>query len=334
MDILPIENAAPIAMNCNLLSRRQALATGGAFLTTALPGSRALAAASKQNDGRIRLADGRWLAYREYGQIHGPLVFYFHGTPGSRLELALCDEESCCSGARVIAVDRPGMGGSSYQCGRRILDWPCDIEQLAAALGYSESRFGIVGLSGGAPYAAACAAKIPHRLTHVAIVSGHTPLGACGTCPGNQDQLIELVSRRQRLGKLAFKVIGKRLRKKPDKVIEKISKKWTAADRKLILCNPKHYRNLIANMREAIRCGPQGLVTDIDLLARNWGFCLSNIEGVQVSLWQGGCDRIVTPSMAHYFQKQIAGSELTIDPKAGHVTMFKNHATEILSRFV
>ncbi|MCG8449949.1 MAG: alpha/beta hydrolase [Pirellulales bacterium] len=322
-------------MNTHMLSRREVLAAGGALLATALPGSHALAAAASQrNDGRIRLADGRWLAYREYGPLQGPLVFYFHGTPGSRLELALCDWESCCSGARVIAVDRPGMGRSSYQCRRRILDWPHDIEQLAAALGYADSRFGIVGMSGGASYAAACAAKIPHRLTHVAMVSGHAPLGACGTCPGNQDKLIELISRRQRLGKVALKAIRRRLDRHPDKVVAKITRKWTAADRQLVLCNPKHYRDLIANMREAVRCGPQGLVTDIHLLACPWGFCLSDIQGVSVSLWQGECDRIVTPSMAHYFHKQIAGSELVIDPQAGHVTMFKNYATEILSRFV
>jgi hypothetical protein len=37
--------------------------------------------------------------------------------------------------------------------------------------------------------------------------------------------------------------------------------------------------------------------------------------------------------MGHYFQEQIAGSELTIDPRAGHLTTPKWHAAEILSRF-
>ena len=318
-----------------MLTRRELLATGGALLATSLPGARVLAAATpKPKDERFCLADGRWLSYRQYGPSGGPLVFYFHGTPGSRLELSLCDGECCCTGARVIAVDRPGLGRSSYQGGRRILDWTCDIEQLAAALGYADSRFGILGLSGGAPYAAACAAKIPRRLTHVAIVSGHAPLGACGTCPGDHDRLVELISRRQRLGKLSLKVVSRRLQRRPDKVIEHVTKDWAAADRQLVLCNPKHYRDIVACMREAVRCGPQGLVTDIRLLEQPWGFCVSDIRDVPVSIWQGGCDRIVTPSMGRYFHKQIEGSQLVTDPKAGHVTMLKNHSNEILSRFL
>ncbi|MCH2114943.1 MAG: alpha/beta hydrolase [Pirellulales bacterium] len=318
-----------------MLSRREALAVGGTLLASSLPGSRALAeATSPIADGRIRLVDGRWLAYRQYGPTSGPPVFYFHGTPGSRLELAQCDSERCCSGRRVIAIDRPGMGGSSYQYGRRILDWPRDVEQLAASLGYTDRPFGVIGLSGGAPYAAACAAKIPHRLTHVALVSGHAPLGACGTCPGNKDRLVKLISRRPQLGKIGVNLISRKLIRSPDRVIAKMAESWSAADRQLIYCNPKLYHDLIASLHESTRCGPAGLVTDIRLLASDWGFRPCEIQGVPVSIWQGGDDRIVTPSMAHYFHQQIAGSELNIDPQAGHITMFKKHATNILSRFV
>ena len=318
-----------------MINRRQALTAGAAwFASAALPQPK-LHAAEKicWRDGRVRLPNGCWLGYREYGQADGPPVFYFHGTPGSRLELALCDVEASQSGLRVISIDRPGMGRSSYQGCRRIVDWPCQVEQFADALGYGGQPFGVIGMSGGAPYATACAAKIPHRLTHVAIVSGHAPLCAPGTCPGNQDELIKLVSRRPRLSKMVFGLIGRRLQRKPDKIVKMISKKWTAADRRLILCNPRRYRQLIANLQEASRCGPAGVVKDIRLLACNWGFRLSDIAGVPVSIWQGCCDKTVTPSMARYFQQRIAGSELIYDCKAGHVTMLKTHIREILSRF-
>lgn len=322
-------------MSRSRISRRQLLVAGGALLASSLPSGQTQAATpGRCRDGRVQLPDGRWLSYREYGVPSGPLAFYFHGTPGSRIELALNDVETKCRGLRVIAVDRPGMGRSTYDPCRRITDWPSDVEHLASALGYNDCRFGIVGLSGGAPYASVCAAKIPHRLTHVAIVSGHAPMRACGTCPGNQDKLIELVSRRPKLGKMAFNVIGRRLDKRPDKVMKMLSKSWSAADRKLIFCNPKHYRNLVYNIREAVHCGSQGIVKDIQLLNCNWGFCLSEIQCVPVSIWQGGCDPIVNVSMAKYFHKLIAGSQLTIDPEAGHITMFKDHAYEILETLV
>ena len=285
-------------------------------------------------DGRLRLCKGRCLAYREYGDPNGHLVFYFHGTPGSRKEAALVAGEAYLAGIHLVAVDRPGLGCSTHYCCRRILDWPCDVAQLADYLGYSDRPFGIIGVSGGAPYACACALRFPQRLTHVAIVSGHAPLGAPGTCPGNQDKLIRLITKRQRLGKLAFGVINRRLDRKPDKVVQMLTKKWTPADRKLILCNPRHYRQLVANLDETGRCGSAGMVTDIRLLGSCWGFRVCQVQDVGVSIWQGGCDRISTPSMGRYFHNQIAGSELVVDPCAGHVTMLKWHINSIYAKFV
>ena len=98
-------------------------------------------------------------------------------------------------------------------------------------------------------------------------------------------------------------------------------------------CNPKLYRRLVANLREASICGTGGLQRDITLLGSCWGFQVNEASGVSISIWQGGCDRIVTPSMARYFHSQLPGSELFIDPKAGHVTMFKWHVNEIIERF-
>ena len=324
-----------------MLTRRQALSTGATLLATALP-SPLLAASGRRRtrrvsvrDGRVRLADGRCLSYREYGDNpHAPLVIYFHGTPGSRLELAICDDDECFSATRVVAVDRPGMGCSTFYKNRCITHWPRDVLQLVHALGSGDAPFGIIGLSGGAPYAAVCACQIPDRLTHVAIVSGHAPLDACGTCPGSQDALIRLISRRPRLGKLGINLVGRRLDRKPDKVIQQISKNWSASDRKLMLCNSENYCALIANLQEARRCGSAGPAQDIELLGRCWGFCVNQISGVPVSIWQGGCDPVATPSMGRYFHRRIAGSEFILDPRAGHVTMFKWHAREIMTRFL
>ncbi len=317
-----------------MLTRREALAAGATLFAAALPSAPLYADEGPVcRDSHLRLSDGRRLAYREYGDPHGPLVFYFHGTPSSRLEAALIADEAYPAGIRLVSVDRPGLGCSTYDALRRVLDWPCDILQLAASLGYADAPFGIIGMSGGAPCATACAFKFPQRLTHVAIVSGYAPMCASGVCPGNQDKLVKLIARRQRLGKLAFKLIDRRLDRRPDKVVSMVTKNWTAADKRLMLCNPRRYRQLVANMNEVGRCGTAGVVTDIRLLACPWGFSLCQLQDVPVSIWQGGCDRIVTPSMGRYFHRQIAGSELIVDPPAGHVTMLKWHITDIFSRF-
>src|SRR5690606_41993576 len=130
----------------------------------------------------LRLVCGRVLASCEFGGPSGARVVYFPGTPGSRLEPGLIDGDARAAGVRIISVDRPGIGCSSYQRGRTICHWPGDVVQLADALGYAGSSFGVIGFSGATPYATACARLIPHRLTHVAVVSGHGPLGAPGVC--------------------------------------------------------------------------------------------------------------------------------------------------------
>jgi pimeloyl-ACP methyl ester carboxylesterase len=282
---------------------------------------------------RIRLPDGRCLHYAEYGVPDGNLVLYFHGTPGSHLEVGLIDEELEASHIRLISINRPGMGRSTYQPGRRITHWPHDVECLLSALGCGEAPFGIIALSGGAPYGLAVARAMPERITHLALVSGHTPPCVPGVVRGNSDDVIDLIRRRPRIGQLGLSLIDRRLERKPDKAVARVMESWTAADRQLVNCNRLLYRRLVANLKEASLCGSQGVATDVRLLGSCWGFDVSEAAGASISIWQGGCDRIVTPSMAHYFHRQLPGSDLTIDPRAGHVTMFKWHVNEILARF-
>lgn len=317
-----------------MITRRSALLAGLSLTPTVL-GARRAVAFSRQAElsGCVRLSDGRKLGYAEYGDPNGRLVLYFHGTPGSRVEARLISEETEAAGVRLLAVERPGIGLSDYQMGRRVLDCPPDIEYFVAALGYEGTSFGIVGMSGGAPYALACIKCIPHRLTHVALVSGHTPMNAPGVQRGNQDKLIAFICRRPRLGEIGIRAAIRMLHRNPNRFVQRASEKWSAADRQLILGNPEYRTFFLRTVREAVRSGPAGLMRAIQLLGVNWGFRLRDLPPASVSIWQGGCDPIVPPSMGHYFHQQIAGSELIIDPRAGHLTMPKWHAAEILARF-
>jgi pimeloyl-ACP methyl ester carboxylesterase len=317
-----------------MLNRRQALVAGLTLLPTAGSWGLALAAPTPQPpQGQVRLPSGRRIGYAEYGDPHGPLVFYFHGTPGSRIEAGLIADEATAAGVRLIALERPGIGLSDYQSGRRILDWPADVASAAEAFGYGGTSFGVIGLSGGAPYALACVRCMPERLTQVAVVSGHTPLCPPGAPAGDQDKLIAWVGRRPRLATMAFRVAGNQLRKHPNFVLHKVGESWAESDRQLIMCNPAYYAALNQTLLEATRCGPAGIVTDVTLLGSDWGYRFRDLPPAAVSFWQGGCDPIAPATMGHYFQRNVAGSELTIDPRAGHLTMLKWHAATILGRF-
>ena len=74
-------------------------------------------------------------------------------------------------------------------------------------------------------------------------------------------------------------------------------------------------------MIESTRCGVGGLLRDVTLLGSCWGIQVSEAGGVSASIWHGQCDRMAPISMGHYYQTQLPGSTLHIDPRAGHITM-------------
>jgi pimeloyl-ACP methyl ester carboxylesterase len=101
----------------------------------------------------------------------------------------------------------------------------------------------------------------------------------------------------------------------------------------MIMPNPEYRALFIQTVSEATRCGSAGVLRAIQLLGGEWGFRLCDLPPASVSIWQGGDDPITPPSMGHYFHRNLVGSELFVDPCAGHLTMPKWHAAEILSRF-
>ncbi len=317
------------------ITRRTALAAAALALA---PITRLLARPQVRGvnslEGRVRLASGRCLGYADLGDPGGPLVFYFHGTPGSRIEASLIAGEALDGGIRLVAIDRPGVGLSTSAPGRRVLDWPQDVQAVASSLGYGDSPFGVIGVSGGAPYALACVCRIPQQVRHLAICSGHTPMAEPNSGSGNQDEFIEFLLRRPRIGHALLKTIIRRLHNQPEKVMERVASQAAASDRQLLLCDPVNRAGFHANLLAATRGGAGEVMCAIRLLAGYWGFRLAELPPASISIWQGGCDPIAPPAAGRYFHRQLAGSEYFFDPHAGHATMLKWHAREILARFV
>src|SRR5262245_51032028 len=129
---------------------------------------------------QVTLPDGRTLAFSEYGSPSGRPIVYCHGVPSSRVEgnLIINGATASALNLRVIVPDRPGLGRSQLQTGRRIVDWPKDLVSLADALGVE--TFAVLGSSGGAPYAVACGALIPDRVRVVGVLGGVAPPDAPG----------------------------------------------------------------------------------------------------------------------------------------------------------
>ncbi len=83
--------------------------------------------------GRVVLRDGRRVAWAQFGAADGVAVLNCHGSPSSRLECYLNDDELARLEVRLVGVDRPGSGGSDPLPGRRVVDRPADAEQVLDA---------------------------------------------------------------------------------------------------------------------------------------------------------------------------------------------------------
>lgn len=122
------------------------------------------------------LTSGGVLAWHEYGDPGGKPLVMLHGWPSSGLQGIFLHEYGLRHGVRVIAPSRPGIGGSTPQAERSLLDWPPLVAELADGLGIRE--FHLIGVSGGGPYALACAWALGCRVRHTAVVCGAPPLAS------------------------------------------------------------------------------------------------------------------------------------------------------------
>ncbi|HKQ96312.1 MAG TPA: alpha/beta hydrolase [Candidatus Polarisedimenticolia bacterium] len=221
----------------------------------------------------LRLPDGRTLAYSEFGRADGEPVFYCHGSPASRLEpLLIGDEVLSRHGLRVIAADRPGIGGSDAQPGRRITDWPADMAALADALGVR--RFAVLGNSGGAPYAAICAALMPERVRAAVIVSGGWRMDwpeARDGMPFVNRLVMTLARRAPWLLKLLLTSMGGVATGEHDKELAQMKRRMPPPDFEAFAV-PGRLEAFGAMMREALRQGAAGPAYDLGLYMRPFGF--------------------------------------------------------------
>ncbi len=275
--------------------------------------------ASDPPEGRtLRLRDGRFLGYAEYGDPKGKPLFYFHGFPGSRLEARLAHDAASHTGVRVVALDRPGMGLSGFKRGRRMADWPADVAQAADALGIG--RFTVMGLSGGGPYAAVCALMIPKRLTAAAIVSGVASFDSPGATEGmnRQNRLMFLLGRRLPwLARLPMWWLARQSRRNPERLLDQMRRSVAEPD-KPYLDRPEIRDMFKADIVESFRQGSRGPAWELLLYSRPWGFRLEDIS-MPVHLWQGDADANVPVSMGHYQAQAIPNCHAAFYAGEGHL---------------
>jgi pimeloyl-ACP methyl ester carboxylesterase len=288
------------------------------------------ASGANEREHRLRLADGRTLACLELGDPSGLPVLYFHGFPGSRLEARVAAAAAARLGLRLLSVDRPGFGQSTFQARRRIGGWAADIGALADQLALQ--RFSIVGVSGGGPYALACAASLSHRLTRVALVCPLAPLDVAAAKAGMlaQDRLmLALGAHAAPLARCVVYMLAHWMRQDAERYVGFMMAGMASPDRDLF-ADPG-YRSLVReSTAEALRQGGRGAAWELTLIARPWDFRLQDVR-MPVSLWQGLADQILPAAMARRLAAALPACNPRYLPGEGHLSLVVRHIGEVLA---
>jgi pimeloyl-ACP methyl ester carboxylesterase len=291
---------------------------------------------SADRTATTRTADGRTLAFCEWGDPEGSPVISLHGTPGSRVTRHPDAEVYRRAGVRAITYDRAGYGLSTRLPGRRIAHAAADVATIADALGIE--RFAVTGGSGGAPHSLACGALLPGRVTRCASVVGPAPYGPEGL---ERDEwlrgMVEGNVRECEWSLAGEDTLRPELRRETDKMLAIDDQDpehpfgegydLSPSDMEMVARTDIHDM-----LGESLRvgCGEtiDGFVDDDLAIVSPWGFDASAIT-VPVAVWYGIDDTLVPAPHGEWLARTIPGA--TVVPlDGGHFAIY-DRLGELLS---
>jgi pimeloyl-ACP methyl ester carboxylesterase len=287
---------------------------------------------SVKTDSQIQLSNGSAVGYAEYGDLNGKPVIHLHGLPSSRLEVNSPDLVAIAERLhiRLMVPDRPGIGLSDWKS-YTIADYPELLVQFADKLGLD--RFALTGFSSGGKLVAACAWKIPQRLTTATIVSGTAPFDLSGVKESlsKQDrQVYGAADKMPWLFRLMLWKIARDAHKNPASILSLFTD--LCESDKVMLAQPNVKRAFEQMVIEAFRQGTRGAAHDWKIEARPWGFSLKEIK-LPVDVWHAEDDKLVSIQQARIVAETIPNARSRFFPNEGHL-LIVNHFEEMLSAVV
>lgn len=274
-------------------------------------------------EGIIQLQDGRHLGYAEFGDPHGPLVLWFHGTPGARRQVPPVGRTAAAElGLRIVCVERPGVGDSTDHGYVRLIDWAGDVAQVADALG--RDRFMVVGLSGGGPYALASAHRLAERVVAVGLLGSLVPTSgedaaAKGIVSLSRRFNAPLSALRGPLGVVLWAMVraGNPL---SHLMVQSFARSMPEGDQK-VLTDPAMEAMFVDDLTVGSKVQFRAFINDLVLIGRPWGFRLSEVS-VPVRWWHGDADPFVPLEQARRAAELLPDVELMVRPGESHLGDF------------
>jgi pimeloyl-ACP methyl ester carboxylesterase len=286
--------------------------------------------AAPSRDGAHTLADGRRLAYAEWGDLDGLPVVLHHGNPGSRL---ICPdvEATAAASVRLITLDRAGYGGSDPSEDASLGAAADDVAELQTALGIDACP--VLGWSAGGAYALAAGALHPDRTTSVGVLCTLAPPDELAserdTWPSAQRDLVARVRAGDPAAIDEVHARWQPMVDDPTMIVELTLQHETDPDRRL-MARPEVAAALSAYWVEGARQGVAGAAAGwMGTWALPWGFALTDIA-VPVTVWHGTGDVVLPAHHAAFLAETIPGASLRLFEGEGHLTPVE-HFAEMLA---
>jgi pimeloyl-ACP methyl ester carboxylesterase len=281
------------------------------------PSARPVGLMNPLADEVLRLADGRQLAWAEWGDPRGAPVVFLHPSPGSRM---LCPDPqaTALAGVRLITVDRPGYGGSDPVADPTLTAFAGDLARLVDHLWLGQ--FPIVGWSGGGQYAAACAAVLGERVSALGLVAVPAPDLELPWLSPAASEAGRLAAVHPRRVLAAVAEVEAFLVTAP----ERAGDRWDNPSDVETRRQPGVEQALRVMWREGLSRGTGGLAADVVAGLRPWSFSPSRMQ-TPAWLFYGEDDVLVDLKHARWWDRVLPNSELTLI-KAGHLVPFVSWA--------
>jgi pimeloyl-ACP methyl ester carboxylesterase len=271
------------------------------------------------------------MAVDEVGDPAGAPVVYLHGTPDSRLARHPDDGLAAIAGVRLLAIDRPGYGGSSPLPHPPAWspEWPAavagDVEQVLDARGVE--RCAVLAWSGGALTGLVLAAGLPGRVAGLGVVAGLVPrqayddpeVRAAGEARVGMVELADVVAP----GELGVEVAPMLAPFPCDPALaaEHQAEHRSAADAAELATVPGGAERMAHALVEAVRPGLAGVAADAEAQARPLAVDLAAVA-CPVHLWHGTADVVTPPAFGRWYAARLPGASLAVVEGAAHYLAF------------
>lgn len=279
-------------------------------------------------------ADGRAVHAIILGEPRcGRVVVYHHGFPASGFEALVARKYTSDFGICIVAIDRPGLGGSDWYSNRTLADWSQDVALVMDAIGVTD--FAVMAVSGGTPSAVALTTGLPHRVKSLTIVSGVAPWGLEGATEGANfanRAIMKMARKRPNLAKTTVRTLAHLWRSVPWMVELWFGVLLPKQDKEIV-SNKFVGGTLAKSISQAFEQGIDGVVKEFELLAAPWEGELEKVK-VPVHIWHGTEDTYVPFSMGRILHERIVGSTFHEIPQGGHfmvIPLIREILAEIVS---